>query len=424
MKKDMNNNTKTKHHYVWQYYLKSWAYHNVKFKVKIVDDLSNKGCHYKGITLCNKGNNIIIYNSHGNIVDLSDNSELYSQLINIKSALPLTALLKRHKVYCISKCLYPSSAQIFCFDKKGNNIFPTSTKVIGMEKDFYKLNSLTLEEVFFLKFLVFRSCKLPSKLLTKWTDLYESIFATQKIYDKFKSVKNFNFLFMAKEKFEDELIEDMHTRIEIRGSTYIHCIKAEDIDFIKNKEQRSDFFLFVCVQYLRTATMKSRIEDKINYGQENDKIIERTFGDAVSNISVTIKKHFNLIILGFALSIAQSLLTHKIILLKNNTQISFITCDQPIINLGIMNDDVLGIEKLELYYPISPQIAILIVENHQDEFVKIITSEMEINDYNDKMIFAASKHIYASSEEQINKIQKQYSEEKHIWDKCRKIKHS
>jgi hypothetical protein len=53
---------------------------------------------------------------------------------------------------------------------------------------------------------------------------------------------------------------------------------------------------------------------------------------------------------------------HTIMLLDNPTDMPFITADQPVINIAASPKDTAPPEKFELYYPLSPTKAMLLLE--------------------------------------------------------------
>jgi hypothetical protein len=53
---------------------------------------------------------------------------------------------------------------------------------------------------------------------------------------------------------------------------------------------------------------------------------------------------------------------HTIMLLDNATNVPFVTADQPVINIAARPEDTMPPAKFELYYPISPTRAMLLLE--------------------------------------------------------------
>lgn len=99
--------------------------------------------------------------------------------------------------------------------------------------------------------------------------------------------------------------------------------------------------------------------------------------------------------IGYLLYISSN--KYNVVLLDNNSTIPYITEDQPIINTY---SDYTKINKhadnLEYYYPISPNIAILITNDlkYNDNLVKNI-DEDEVMKYNQMIKASSQKFIFA-----------------------------
>ena len=92
--------------------------------------------------------------------------------------------------------------------------------------------------------------------------------------------------------------------------------------------------------------------------------------------------------------------------LENKTQISFITCDCPVINLTGME---MG-ERHEFYYPLSPKVAMKLCsckkygENRFEKNKSIeISDESEIKKLNDRVFDEAYKEVFSSDEALLKK---------------------
>ena len=89
--------------------------------------------------------------------------------------------------------------------------------------------------------------------------------------------------------------------------------------------------------------------------------------------------------------------------LNNKTNISFITGDQPVINIAERkkNDKI---KKLIFYYPISPKIAILVSNNfHKNENVDI-TENNQVKQYNKSIVQESLEQIYGNQKIDIENL--------------------
>jgi hypothetical protein len=107
-----------------------------------------------------------------------------------------------------------------------------------------------------------------------------------------------------------------------------------------------------------------------------------------------------------AMAVGQSLYAErerfKLAVLDNNTGTPFVTADQPIINLQHAHDGKPP-ENFELYYPLSPWKAMLLLEatSERDRFP---LTDVSVNAYNVMMVKSSHEQIFSNSEEYLNGI--------------------
>ncbi|NOS75740.1 MAG: DUF4238 domain-containing protein [Methyloglobulus sp.] len=94
------------------------------------------------------------------------------------------------------------------------------------------------------------------------------------------------------------------------------------------------------------------------------------------------------------------------VLLKNNTSVEFITSDQPVINTyAIGFNETEAPEELELYYPVSPKLAILITNNIEIRNSNIVVPNInQVKNYNRMIIQQSHSQIFTSSKEALMQI--------------------
>lgn len=89
-------------------------------------------------------------------------------------------------------------------------------------------------------------------------------------------------------------------------------------------------------------------------------------------------------------------------LLKNENNISFITGDQPVINLS--GDGVNIPKETILYYPITPKIAIKLFYNNNIYEKQILIGKDEIKYYNNEIKTNSFCQIYSNNKELLNDL--------------------
>ncbi len=185
---------------------------------------------------------------------------------------------------------------------------------------------------------------------------------------------------------EKTLGERYHERIEQKGGAILRSLRQQDTSFYEDNKQCGDFLYYLCNQYFRTAKMRNTI---MTAG--------RQFSGHDPKRTGYVECHLYATNVSAALFVERR--AYKISFLLNATAKPFITGDQPVINLldpRVTND-------LELFYPLAPDLAMILSKDHQ----KFITqsrkvTEIEVEFYNHS--------IYEWSEDQLYSNDKTYLE--------------
>jgi len=150
-----------------------------------------------------------------------------------------------------------------------------------------------------------------------------------------------------------ELNENLHTNVEEKFRPYLSSMLAGDLSFLRDPGRAAVFFWGLAVQYARTHHVKSvqRILDP------NRADLYRRLANPLAHIVASN--------VGCSLFADRARLT--VLLLANSSTTPFITADQPIINIASKpNDDLTAPTRFELYYPLSPTTAMLLLEPASD----------------------------------------------------------
>ena len=96
----------------------------------------------------------------------------------------------------------------------------------------------------------------------------------------------------------------------------------------------------------------------------------------------------------------------KVTLLINQSNIEFITSDQPVVNLQDELDKNNSAKYFELYLPISPTTAIIVdFESNSDSFKEVNIQDTEyVKKFNDKIIKESDIFIFSKTEEYLERI--------------------
>lgn len=174
----------------------------------------------------------------------------------------------------------------------------------------------------------------------------------------------------------------------------VELILDENIEFYQTEKGCIDFSHFISVQYMRTQKVKSSVLRILSVFDTMD----------IENI-------WNVLSHIFATNISWHLYANRqsfiMVLLKNQTSEELITGDQPVINThatGLGSYSYESPEKLEFYYPVSPNLAILITEEKINScYNKRLLSHREVAEYNKMIAEQSHTQIYARSEKLLMK---------------------
>lgn len=272
-----------------------------------------------------------------------------------------------------------------------NKIFNPNLMGIAQEKYFYKFNGLNDDELKLITHLVIDSTnQLYHNMNQRWIDTFKTV------SNKLLLLKNISLGVKEKQKLVDwlknNIEEKIQNRIENNSISYLDSILKEDLKFFDEDLDRSNFCNYIAHQYFRTNKMKSVFLSRAaGYTIVNKNKINM---NTVWNISKLILSSN----LGFNLFYREN--NFKINLLKNKSKVELITSDQPAINaFAVYLPDSEFPVKLELYYPVSPYLAILI--SNSNEMIERDLSEIEVNSYNMKMVKSSHSQIYSYSKKEL-----------------------
>jgi hypothetical protein len=161
-----------------------------------------------------------------------------------------------------------------------------------------------------------------------------------------------------------------------------------DISFYNDDNQCIPFLHYLCTQYWRTKGIK-------------DRAIELCNADKSADLS----RVWNILVHMFAPNTGASLFLErrqrKLILIHNRTDVPFITGDQPAINLKGARPR--PTESLSIYYPISPQLALLLADVDEEPlFATEGLTASQASMLNGKLFDACYKRVFAQSEKSLS----------------------
>ncbi len=266
-------------------------------------------------------------------------------------------------------------------------IVPNNLMNVAQERYFYKLHDISREEYIFLNdflnIFIEDNNELKEYLLTVLTS-YLTIFLKNTINDE-KLKKDFE------KNMQNDFFERHMTENESLGEKLINAKELSEIKECFSTKNQFKTILFLSIQLVRTKKQKKKfIEQFKNHKINIEKIwffISFSIGNILASNIIRIRKV-------------------KVTLLINQSDIEFITSDQPVINLRDELDKNNSAKYFELYLPISPTKAIIMdFESNSDSFKEVNIQDTEyVKKLNDKIIKESDIFIFSKTKEYLKRI--------------------
>jgi hypothetical protein len=251
---------------------------------------------------------------------------------------------RQHHVWKSYLRAWAKDEKIFCL--QNGRIFESNISSVGVERDFYKLPTLSKKDFEYIKILIGKSPNPLTRLHKDFLILF-SIFGWLKENPPPHMASDAEF-----ESLIDQQIinteEDFHSSIESNMSSIMDAIRRRDISFYNDDEQCGKFLHFLSLQLLRTKGVRERVVAKLYPDDFN-------IGNCWN-----ILRHILAVDYGGRLLLERK--KRPLFLIENNTGVPFITGDQPIINLLGSPQSTEPPPLLAFYYPVTPWLAIILDE--------------------------------------------------------------
>lgn len=249
---------------------------------------------------------------------------------------------------------------------------------IGKENYFYEFKLCTDKEIELGKYFSENSC---DSLMRIYEKINNALKETYNLSDSLRKNEIIEFAKQSEEKYFNCMVED-------RLNPMLNFLYQEDFSFLEDKSNSMQFFHAIAEQYCRTKKIKENTQDMCSKLRDSDIRGE--------NLWILIRH-------SIAFKIGLSLFEEKyqVCLLKSKNG-NFITSDQPIINF---HSDFDGIpDEFELYYPISPSLAIMVSKQEKYPDKKVITiDDNETIKWNALIARLSHSQIYSHKKELLEK---------------------
>lgn len=301
---------------------------------------------------------------------------------------------------------------------KGKTLNSVSLDDVGQEKYFYSLEDLNCDETVFVLDFLQRQMKMPDSAIISHFSSHILPFILKKVIenktdnDTIKIVK----LLIDRNLLHKELANVLRNTILLQTTTkiaidatnspltewikngeepincniendawpYLDSAIRGDLSFFSDRQSSEKFILFLIHQLFRTcgaSRLAKDVLDKIGGNVRGEKVF------TYLRLPLIYRIHD---------SLCSKLDTYQLILINNNTNLEFITGDQPLLNLIRDNPPIF----FDLYFPISPHKALLLCtkERANSIYCNINNCSRECVDYlNRKICDVSEGQIYASN---------------------------
>lgn len=271
--------------------------------------------------------------------------------------------------------------QIYCL--RDGVIFATNTTNVAVERDFYKLHRLTAADVGLIQHLIIAPAHPLAKrhherLLMQFT--LPALFVEQHR----EQLGNIEQIDKLLDEYQTNALEDYHAGIENAFLPILDDILKNDLSFYSNDDRCIGFLHFICTQHMRTRGVKERSVERV---RERD-------GQDLSRI-------WNIAVHMFAFNVGMTLFVErkkrKLVLVQNRTDTPFVTGDQPVVNMH--GDGVRPPDELCFYYPVSPNLALILTEVDQESaFSTDNLTSAQAAALNAKMLKASHSQVFGQNE--------------------------
>ena len=273
-----------------------------------------------------------------------------------------------------------------CYRQKDEKLFVTQPKVVASETYFYETVQLTDADKTFLEAVISQATDEGLRKLNR-----EYVELIQRPFDLRAQLKSASLPPEVRADLEKKLRwvernlgECYHAGIENKCQDILDLLRNQNDAFYQDEVRCGDFLYFLSLQYFRTAKMRDGHNKIPSPVPGHD---PRRTAHIVNHIYAT----------NVAAGLFRDRKDYRIVFLKNTTAIPFIAGDQPVINML----DPRTTDDLELYYPLSPRLAMVLTGDgvkFPDRARNVTCLEVEHYNY----------EIYRKSEDQIYSNDRSY----------------
>lgn len=278
--------------------------------------------------------------------------------------------------------------KIWCFDKEQNHSFNPNIMGIAQERFFYEFKCLKDDDFSILeKMWVENKTPILKETNKGFIDIFKKINVLLKTLD----LSNNEEMRKIKDYTEKNLIEQMFGCYEKKFASLIEDLLTNEIPDWNGDDQMS-FLFSLNLQYFRTKNISDRLLKnslKLSKSTQFDDFVERAMNPMRWLAANTVTY--------------SSLNGRKFVFIKNDSDIDFITTDQPVVNIfSTFGKDAVEMsdKEMELYCPFSPKKAILVsFRDCYSDMSCISATEKDVDVYNKTLVKGSNRFIFSQNKE-------------------------
>jgi len=277
-----------------------------------------------------------------------------------------------------------NNQDVFHRAKKG--VVASSVRGLGREIDFYKMSPLETDDIQFLKQWI----SITDEPIRKFHNSFlEKMIAFSCVYKLLTGDEHQ----VERDVLVHNTIEDIHSTVEGDVRPIIDALRTGDLSILNDESALNNFHSYIGHQFARTKHSRSAWEAAASsLSVDYRRLMQRNwwFLGVLAGVNV-----------GY--SIARYYYRKKIVWLVNDTDVPFLTSDNPVINVHpTVRDKKLSGEppsNTDFYFPISPKLAYMV--NDSDTYgVGIVKADVElVKTLNRNMLMRSSETVFGSSKE-------------------------
>ena len=264
----------------------------------------------------------------------------------------------------------------------------TGTTRVAVGKHFYKLHKLNTTDLQLIKALVIDVAHPIARPMH--IEFVTAITAPMRIVEQNRHrMKRLDKIDAYLDVQMSNELENYHMSIENSFLPTLTKLGNGDLSFYNDQKECIRFLHFLATQYMRTKGIKVRTIQMFGdtYGHDLTRIWDiMSFMCAVE----------------FSASLFVQRERRSVDLVHNRTSTTFITGDQPVIDLLAKRPNA-EVEKVSLYYPLGPRVALLLTEvDEAPQYATDTLTSAQVEELNKKMLENSHSQVFAQTKEPLS----------------------